>query len=71
MKASINSLAGRDAFTVAEVCHRTGISKDSAYALIRTGELPARRLGKRLLVTEQDLRRFLGRLPRAGTGQAA
>jgi hypothetical protein len=36
------------------------------YAAIRNGHLVARKLGRRTLVTDDDLRQFLAGLPRAG-----
>ena len=56
----------RTAFSVAEICARTGIGRDTVYKAIRTGELNARRIGRRMLITESALRRFLASLPKAG-----
>ncbi len=67
MTAAPQGLPGRDAFSVAEVCARTGIGRDSVYKAIRAGKLKARKLGRRTLITEDDLRRFLASLPQAGT----
>jgi len=59
-------LPGRTAFSVAEVCARTGIGRDSIYAAIQTGNLSARKLGRRMLITESALQRYLESLPHAG-----
>jgi excisionase family DNA binding protein len=66
MSTTIHQLPGRAAFTVAEVCAHTGIGRDSIYAAIRTGKLIARKLGRRTIITDSDLRRFLEDLPKAG-----
>jgi excisionase family DNA binding protein len=72
MKAStLHSVTGRAAFSVAEVCAQTGIGRDSVYAAIRVGLLPARKLGRRMLITDKDLHRFLANLPKAGARQVA
>jgi len=56
----------RAAHSIAETCALTGLGRDSIYSAIRSGKLLARKLGKRTLVTDDDLRRFLAGLPRAG-----
>jgi excisionase family DNA binding protein len=56
----------RAAFSVAEVCARTGIGRDTLYKAIRTGELTARKIGRRMLITDSALHRFLESLPKAG-----
>jgi len=47
-------------FTVTEMATLLGISRASAYQLVRTGELPALRLGRRLVVPRVALERLLG-----------
>jgi excisionase family DNA binding protein len=56
----------RAAHSIAETCALTGLGRDSIYSAIRSGKLLARKLGKRTLVTDDDLRQFLAGLPRAG-----
>jgi excisionase family DNA binding protein len=56
----------RRAHTIAETCALTGLGRDTVYAAIRDGHLVARKLGRRTLVTDDDLRQFLAGLPRAG-----
>lgn len=46
--------------TVEEAGRLLGVSRNSAYALARSGELPTIRLGKRLLVPRVALERLLG-----------
>jgi excisionase family DNA binding protein len=57
---------GRRAHSVAETCALTGLGRDAVYAAIRDGYLVARKLGRRTLITDDDLRQFLAALPRAG-----
>jgi excisionase family DNA binding protein len=64
-------LAGRAAFSVAEASVQTGLGRDALYDAIRSGRLVARKVGRRTLITQKDLERFLARLPRAGSSQAA
>ena len=46
-------------FTVEEVAHVLGIGRNSAYEAVRRGEIPAVRLGRRLLVPKAALERLL------------
>jgi excisionase family DNA binding protein len=59
-------MPGRLAVSVAEVMALTGICRDKVYQLIRSGQLPARKLGKRTLITAEDLQAFLRALPTNG-----
>ena len=57
---------GRLAYTISETCALTGLGRDAVYTAIRDGYLVARKLGRRTLITDDDLRQFLAGLPRAG-----
>ena len=46
-------------FTVAEVAEVMRVSNMTVYRLIRSGELPALRVGKGYRIFESDLERFL------------
>ena len=46
-------------FTVAEVAEVMRVSNMTVYRLIRSGELPALRVGKGYRIFEADLQRFL------------
>lgn len=50
----------RRTLTVAEAAELLGISKSAAYDFVRSGELPAIRLGRRVLIPESALLRLLG-----------
>lgn len=49
----------RRTLTVPEVAETLGISTDSVYLAIRRGEIPALRLGRRLLVPREAIDRLL------------
>jgi excisionase family DNA binding protein len=57
---------GRFAYSINEVCATTNLGRDAVYRAISAGQLVARKLGRRTLVTDDDLRHFLAGLPRAG-----
>jgi excisionase family DNA binding protein len=61
----------RAAHSIAETCALTGLGRDSIYSAIRSGKLLARKLGRRTLITDDDLRQFLAGLPRAGGHEQA
>ncbi len=50
---------GRDAFTIEETGQILGISRPSAYAAARRGDLPVLWVGRRGIVTRIALERFL------------
>lgn len=49
-----------------EVAAISGIGRTSLYAYIKTGQLVARKAGRRSLVLQSDLDNFLNSLPRVG-----
>ena len=54
------------ALSVEEAGALLGISRDLAYDLVATGELPSVRLGRRLVVPRRALEEALRRLAEAG-----
>lgn len=48
-----------ETITVPEAARVLGISRDTAYTLARTGELPTIRLGKRIVVSRRVIDRML------------
>jgi excisionase family DNA binding protein len=46
-------------FTVPEVAVRLGLSRNGAYEAVATGEIPAIRIGRRVLVPRAALARML------------
>jgi excisionase family DNA binding protein len=53
----------REGLSIAEACAMAGIGRTRLYEAIATGDLVARRCGKRRIILRSDLRRFLENLP--------
>jgi excisionase family DNA binding protein len=62
---------GRAALSIAEASVHTGLGRDAIYDAIRSGQLVARKFGRRTLIIDTDLERFLASLPKVGARQAA
>jgi excisionase family DNA binding protein len=58
---------GRFAYSINEVCAATNLGRDAIYRAISDGQLVARKLGKRTIVTSRELDRFLHGLPQVGS----
>lgn len=56
----IAALQGRVTVSVEEAAHLLGLGRSAAYEAARRGELPTRRLGRRLLVPVPALLEWLG-----------
>ena len=54
----------RLAFSPRELARRTGVSHDFIYAAIASGQLVARKWGRRTLILATDALRYLESLPR-------
>jgi len=50
----------KSVYTVPQVAKILGINRNLAYELVRRGDLPALRLGKRLVCPKQAIDRLLG-----------
>lgn len=61
-------MSGQIAYTIKEACAVSRTGKTSLYAAIRRGELIARKLGKKTLILEGDLRHWIERLPTLDAG---
>ncbi|WP_234683770.1 helix-turn-helix domain-containing protein [Bradyrhizobium monzae] len=66
--AIAQSVAEPRAFSLEEVCLRTGLSRSKLYQEIEQKHLYARKCGNRTLVLESDLNAFLNALPNFQTG---
>jgi excisionase family DNA binding protein len=53
-------LPDKPTFSVDEVAAILGVSRDTVYQCVSTGEIPALRLGRRLLIPRTALTRMLG-----------
>jgi excisionase family DNA binding protein len=51
------------ALTIAAACKLAGIGRTKIYAMLNSGELPARKCGRKTLILADDLRRCLEKLP--------
>ena len=51
------------AHSIAEASARSGIGRTAMYELINSGQLPARKRGRRTLILAEDLLRCLKSLP--------
>lgn len=51
----------RAAYTVREVADLLGLSTGTTYALVRSGDIPARRMGGRWIVPKRRFHRWLDR----------
>lgn len=61
----LESIEGRATISVEESAKLLGIGRTAAYEAARRGELPTRRLGRRLLVPVPALLEWLGATPAA------
>jgi excisionase family DNA binding protein len=69
--ASAGVTEGRMTLSVVEAAGRLGISRALAYELVRRGELPSLRLGRRLVVPEAALLALLAASTANGADQQA
>lgn len=53
----------REGLSIFEACAVAGIGRTKLYYAIQTGELIARKFGKRRIILRDDLRQFLTSLP--------
>jgi excisionase family DNA binding protein len=51
------------AFCVEEFCRRYGVGRTTAYAEMKAGRLPRRKIGRRSLIAEDDAEAWLHALP--------
>jgi excisionase family DNA binding protein len=69
MTTTQSDIGGRKvAHSIPEVCAQTGIGRDKIYQAIRNGTLIARKLGRRTVVLDSELRGFLEALPKMAAG---
>lgn len=48
--------------SITEVQRQTGLGRTKLYEILKSGELPARKLGRRTLILKSDLENFLANL---------
>ncbi|HWD12212.1 MAG TPA: helix-turn-helix domain-containing protein [Pseudochrobactrum sp.] len=52
--------------SIAQTARILGIGRSTLYNLIKDGQLPIRKLGKRTLILREDLDQFIASLPTKG-----
>ena len=57
--------AGKIAHSIDGACEAAGVGRTSIYEAIRAGALKARKLGRRTIILDEDLRAWLASLPLA------
>ena len=63
-----HATAEKRSLSVAETCHTGNFGRTSFYKFVSTGLLPARKLGRKTVVLQADLDRFLETLPAVSVG---
>jgi excisionase family DNA binding protein len=58
--------SGKIAHSVDSACEAADVGRTSIYEAIRAGELKARKLGRRTIILDDDLREWLASLPSFG-----
>jgi excisionase family DNA binding protein len=61
---SLNDVARADIYTVREAATRLGIGPGLAYELVRAGQIPAKRLGRRWVVPRELFHTWLNDMPK-------
>lgn len=59
MMTTTVAAADRATLTVPEVARLLGISRNEAYLAVQRGEIPARRIGRRIVIPRAALERWL------------
>jgi excisionase family DNA binding protein len=60
MSLTLDDVRGRAAISVRELATLLGISESHAWESVHRGDVPSRRLGRRVLIPVPELLRFLG-----------
>jgi excisionase family DNA binding protein len=64
----MNTSEHRLAYSIGQASTRTGLSRTTIYALIKSGKIEARKSGRRTLILSDALDAFLSQLARRGQG---
>ena len=56
-------ISSKKAYSVSEIVSSTGLGKTYVYSLIKSGQLLAKKVGKRTIVLDGDLSQYLNSLP--------
>lgn len=69
-RCSLDDLHERATITVEEAAELLGLGRSAAYEAVRRGDLPARRLGRRILIPVPALLAWLGATPTDDTAES-
>lgn len=50
-------------YTVSDACQKFGIGRTKLFELLNTGEIKRRKLGRKTLILDEDLKAFVKNLP--------
>ena len=56
-------LSERPTLTVDEFCKMIGIGRSTFYKAVGAGDLKVRKYGKRTLITQEEMKRFVANMP--------
>ena len=56
-------LSERPTLTVDEFCRMVGIGRSTFYKAVGAGDLKVRKYGKRTFITQEELKRFVDKMP--------
>lgn len=59
MSGALSPIETRSTYSVAEAAQLLGISRGAAYALVRTGDIPALRMGGRWIIPKRRFHAWL------------
>jgi excisionase family DNA binding protein len=63
---AMRKVAQRAVLSVKEVCYYLGLGRTTFYKLVRNGDIPAHKCGRRTFVLRDELDEALRSLPRVG-----
>lgn len=63
MSILAHSPLGKVSLSIPEAIRASGIGRTTIYSLIKSGQLPAKKLGRRTLILQRDLEKLLSDLP--------
>ena len=64
---AIQLTENRAVYTVAEVSHLLSLSRGNTYAMVRTGEIPSKKIGNRWVIPKDRFHAWLNDAPTAST----
>jgi excisionase family DNA binding protein len=60
------ALTAKLAHTIPQAVHASGLSRSTLYDALKAGKLRARKSGRRTIIEDEELRRFIATLPMMG-----